>query len=47
MVYAAVAVALLVYPVSAAIASRVSVALTVSAPEYLFEEVVGVVPSVV
>ena len=38
---------LLVYPVSTAIACRVSVELTVMAPLYAFDDVVGVVPSVV
>jgi hypothetical protein len=47
MVYAADATALLLPLVTAAIASRVSVALTAIGPVYGVEEVVGVVPSVV
>ena len=47
IVYAAVAMALLVELLAVAIALRVSVAETVTAPVYFFELVVGVVPSVV
>jgi hypothetical protein len=47
MVYAAVATALVECAVAVAIASRVSLALTVIGPEYTAEEVVGVVPLVV
>jgi len=47
IVYADVAAALLVYPAFTAIAVSVSVALTVIAPVYAVEDVVGVVPLVV
>jgi hypothetical protein len=47
MVYAAVATLLLAYPVSSAIAFRVSVALTVIGPLYRVEAEVGAEPFVV
>ena len=47
MVYEADATALLVSPVATAIACSVSVELTVIAPVYWVEDVVGVVPLVV
>ena len=47
IVYAAEATALIAFPVATAIAFSVVVELIVSPPEYAFDEVVGVVPSVV
>ena len=47
MVYVAVAMALFASPLAVAIASMVSVLLTVIGPLYGVDEVVGVVPSVV